>query len=278
VQGDHDDLDEPQSGRRMSFLAAAGWTVGLGLVASVVMELTESARPGAAVDLVNLVACRVVAVSVFLFVLLRIYAPDASVRDVLGVRPVSPLVVGLAAVAGALLSPGISLVDDIIYKRFPLSPEETDLLDKMMSVTSRGERLVLFASFGLVIPLFDELFFRGVVFRGLRRGRAEGLAVLGSAMLYGLSHMDLRALPTSLVLGLLAAWLRGRSGSITPAVLASIGANAAPLVPVLLGKGEVEMGGRLAVGTAIGAGVCAWVIAIVLARDGRAEQARLSDA
>jgi membrane protease YdiL (CAAX protease family) len=97
-------------------------------------------------------------------------------------------------------------------------------------------------------------------------------------MLYGLSHVDLRAVPTGLVVGLFAAWLRGRSGSIVPAVLASVAINGLPLVPILIGREELELGGRLAAGGAIGAGVCAWGIAWILARDGRAENARLMDA
>ena len=93
----------------------------------------------------------------------------------------------------------------------------------------------------IVIPLCDELFFRGVIFRGLRRGRAEGAAILGSALLYALSREDLRSLPTGLVVGLFAAWLRGRSGSIIPAVLANAALNAVPLVPSCL---EKRSGGR----------------------------------
>ena len=273
-----DDFDPPRSARRMTFLAAAAWSLGLGLVASLLVGITESARPGASLDLVNITACRVVASSVMLFVMLRVYAPDSSIRDVLGARPVSVLAGGLAIAVGALLSPGLAIVDDAVYARFPLPAEETDLLEKLMNVTSRGERFVLFASFVLVIPLCEELFYRGVLFRALRRGRPEGLAVLGTALLYALSRGDVRSLPTGLVLGLLTTWLRGRSGSLIPALLAHAALNAVPLVPLALGKGEVTIGGRLAVGGVLAAGVCVWGAAMVFARDGRAEEGRLLDA
>jgi membrane protease YdiL (CAAX protease family) len=129
-----------------------------------------------------------------------------------------------------------------------------------------------------VIPLGDQLFFNGIVFRGLRRGQAEGLAVLGSAALYALSRGDLRSLPTGLVLGLFAAWLRGRSGSLVPAVLAHVALNAVPLVPIALGKGEIEFGPRVAVGGVIVAAFCAWGAGMVFRRDERAEEGRLLDA
>ena len=238
-----DELDEPRPARRMTFLAAAAWSLGLGLVASVLAEITESARPGAAMDLVNLTACRVVASSIFLFAILRVYAPEASIRDMLGVRAVSPIATVLAAAVGALLYPGLSLLDDFIYTRFPLSAEETDFLEKLTNVTSRGERFALFASFALVLPICEELFFRGVLFRGLRRGRPEGIAVVGAALLFGLSRGDLRSFPTAFVLGLTTAWMRGRSGTIAPAMVAHVAMSAAPLVPIALGRGEVEVGG-----------------------------------
>jgi membrane protease YdiL (CAAX protease family) len=277
VLGD-DDLEPARAARPMTFLAAAAWSIALGLGTSVILEITESARPGAAADLVNITICRVVSFSVFLFVMLRFYAPHSSIRDVLGVREVSPLAGALAIAVGALLYPGLSIIDDAIDKRFPLPAEESELLDQLMDVTSFRGRLILFASLVVVIPLCEELFFRGILFRGLRRGRAEGLAVLGSAVLYGLSRGDFRSLPTGLVLGLLTGWLRGRSGSLVPAVLAHAALNAAPLVPLVMGKGETTLGPRYAVAGVVAAGLCAWVTALLFARDARAEQSRLLDA
>jgi membrane protease YdiL (CAAX protease family) len=274
-----DDFEGPRSERGMTFPAAVLWSFGLVFSWILLGAMTEGARPGASIDLVNLTACRVVAVSVFLFAMLRVYTPKGSIRDVLGVRPVSPVATGLAIAVGALLAPGLSIVDDVITAHFPLPAEDAELLDRLMNMTSRGERVVLFAAFVIVIPLCDELFFRGVIFRGLRRGRAEGAAILGSALLYALSRgMDLRSLPTGLVVGLLAAWLRGRSGSIVPAVLANVARNALPLVPFVLGKPDVPVGGRVAIGGVIAAALCAWGAAMIFARDDRAEEGRLLDA
>ncbi len=211
------DFEEPQFARRMTFLGAAAWSLGLGLVAGVLMELTESARPGAGLDLVNLTACRVVATSAFLFAILRIYSPEASVRDMLGIRPVSVSGSLLAGVCGGLLYPGLTLIDDAIFKRYPLAAEELERLDKLTNVSTRGGRAVLFVAFALLIPVCDEIFFRGVIFRALRRGRAEGMAVLASALLSAIAQGDPRLMPTGLVLGLLVAWVRGKSGSIVPA-------------------------------------------------------------
>ena len=48
-----------------------------------------------------------------------------------------------------------------------------ELLEQMLRTTSLAERVVVFASIALVLPLFAELFFRGAIFRGLRRGRSD---------------------------------------------------------------------------------------------------------
>lgn len=274
-----DEYEEPRAPRRMTFLGAAMWSFALGLVSALLRQMTDSARPGAGADLVNITACMVLSFSVFLFLIVRFYTPRGSIRDVLGIRPVSLLAGLLALATGLLLAPGLTIVDDVMAQRFPLSSEETEFLAKILDVSSRGQRIVFFASGALVIPLCDELFFRGVIFRGLRRGRAEGIAVIGTALLYALSRgTDLRSLPSGLVLGLLASWLRGRSGSIVPAILANVGLMSATFFPILQGKNDVDVGARIAIGGVIAAALCAWGAALVFMRSERAEEGRLMDA
>ena len=138
---------ESRSSRPMTFLAAAAWSIGVGLVAAVLVEMTESARPGASTDLVNITSCKVVAYSLALFAMLRVYSPHASIRDVLGLRAVSPIASLLSLFGGLALYPGLALIDDAIYKRFPLGAEESELMDKLTQVTSVGERVVLLGAF-----------------------------------------------------------------------------------------------------------------------------------
>ena len=264
--------------RPISFFAAAAWTIAVGFVLQVAVQITDGARPGAAVDMVNLTACFVLAYSVLLFAILRVYAPDASVREVLGVRVASPLATLLAVAAGVALCPALGVVDDYMTKRFPPAQEDTDVIEKLLQASTLAERIVLVVALSVVIPLSKEIFFRGALFGGLRRGRAEGLAVLGSAAFFAMSQLDPRSFLTSLVLGLFASWLRGRSGSIVPAALAVIAYNAAEVVPDVLGKGEVSFGPRVAGGGAVAAAVLSWGAGMIFARDRRAETGRLLDA
>jgi membrane protease YdiL (CAAX protease family) len=268
---------EPRRGRKMSFLGAALWSLSVGFAASLLVAMTESFRPGAMADVVNITMCKVVAYSVFLFVMLRVYTPQASIRDVLAIRPVSPVASFFALAGGAALYPGLSFIDDAIYKRFPLGQEDTELLDQITQVTSLRERVILLVAFAFVIPVADEVFFNGVLFRGLRRGQAEGLAIVGVAALWAISRGDYRSVPTGLILGLFTTWLRGRSGSLVPGVLGHVAMNAVPLVPIALGKGDFDFGWKLAVGGVVSAAACAWAAGLVLRADDRAEEGRLLD-
>ena len=112
MRDDDDDFEAPRTARRMTLLEAVAWSAALSIVTTVLVQITESARPGASLDLVNITVCTVVALSIFLFAMLRVYAPESSIRDVLGMRAVSPIAAGLAIAIGVLISPGLSLVDD----------------------------------------------------------------------------------------------------------------------------------------------------------------------
>ena len=96
----------------------------------------------------------------------------------------------------------------------------------------RPERAGAFALNAVVIvtlvPFTEELFFRGLGVRvlGVFGGAA---AVTGTAMIFALAHGLLVAIPPLLFFGLGLAWVRLRSGSVWPAVIAHAAYNGAGL-------------------------------------------------
>lgn len=83
-----------------------------------------------------------------------------------------------------------------------------------------GVQLVGLLLLGAVLtPIAEELFFRGVLFGGLRRYGVV-VAVIVSAVLFGLAHGFNVVLPVAIMLGVLNALLYERSGSIWPSVVA----------------------------------------------------------
>ncbi len=62
--------------------------------------------------------------------------------------------------------------------------------------------------------IFEELLFRGVVFKGLQRNLSIRKAILFSALFFGLFHMDFQRLISQTLLGALCAFAVFRTGSI----------------------------------------------------------------
>lgn len=85
--------------------------------------------------------------------------------------------------------------------------------------------LIIGVTFALIPAVCEEWFFRGFLLRSLLHERSAWLAILISAVVFGLFHvlsnsvvaMD-RLLPTTLV-GLLLGWMCYRSGSILPGIV-----------------------------------------------------------
>lgn len=82
----------------------------------------------------------------------------------------------------------------------------------------------------LVIPIAEELLFRGVVFRRLRLLVGGTPAVVCSALLFGVMHFNLVQFLYASALGLFLAWLYARTGRLSAAVLAHMAANLAAVV------------------------------------------------
>ncbi len=101
----------------------------------------------------------------------------------------------------------------------------TQDIQQIGSSTPLGLRLPLVLVVVGVGPLVEELLFRGVLLSALIKRWPVGWAVAGSSLLFALVHLpgldyQWYALPNLLLLALLLAGLRLRSGSIWPAVLA----------------------------------------------------------
>ncbi|MFW6106387.1 MAG: CPBP family intramembrane glutamic endopeptidase [Desulfovermiculus sp.] len=71
----------------------------------------------------------------------------------------------------------------------------------------------------IIAPLVEEIFFRGFLFAGLKKGFSWPTAMLISSGLFALLHLRPLAAPPIFILGLVFAFLYQKSGSIWPAVI-----------------------------------------------------------
>lgn len=115
-----------------------------------------------------------------------------------------PLRIGLALVV--LLATGGSVTDLQDSMRMDVFTPQGSLLANF---------LVTFILGGLIVPIAEELFFRGAVYSWFRDRTGVWVSVIGSGILFALGHADLLpVVVTSLVLGLVNAWLMERTKSI----------------------------------------------------------------
>ena len=92
-----------------------------------------------------------------------------------------------------------------------------------------------------IAPFCEEVFFRGFVFPGLRRGMSVGWAILISSLLFAIAHTDPGSFPVLFIIGLALAFLRWRTRSIWPSILLhSLNNGVAALVIVLTMQGVIK--------------------------------------
>jgi membrane protease YdiL (CAAX protease family) len=85
---------------------------------------------------------------------------------------------------------------------------------------------ILLLALGIITPVAEEMFFRGVLYPALRKRLPAAPAIVLSSAVFGAAHLD--SMRThAFLLGLVAAILVEYTGSLVPAVLAHAGMNTA---------------------------------------------------
>ncbi len=225
--------DGPAS-RPMTPLAAALWSVALTIVVRLAVTVTASVRPGAENDIVNLTACQVLATSLVIFAIVRWHAPELPMRGVTGALPMAPLHGLFAIAAGAGLVPLCSALADLVLRRFPIAEDDAaESIHKMLTSSSRTGVLLAVL---VVVPVALEVFYRGVVFSGVRATVGPRVAILATSVFYACSFVQPQQMPAALLVGLALGWLREQSGSVFAPILAQLAYGAVEGIPILRGR------------------------------------------
>ena len=90
--------------------------------------------------------------------------------------------------------------------------------------------VLTFQALAVWTPITEEIFFRGFIFAGLASRLGIRGAMVGSALVFSLFHMDPGVLVPIFITGFLLAWLYHRTGSLWPNIVAHAGQNALALV------------------------------------------------
>lgn len=103
-----------------------------------------------------------------------------------------------------------------------LFPSYTQLAEDTME----GQPIwLLILTVGILAPITEELIFRGLVFRRMKDGMCAGIAVVLSAVIFGLYHGNVVQFIYASLMGIVLAVVYQRTGTLWTAILAHMAAN-----------------------------------------------------
>ena len=132
----------------------------------------------------------------------------SSVNDVLLAVSVFLGVIVAAAALYSLLAPFVGSLEQSLRRVLAVATDAARRQDASASVW-----IVAIARGCVLVPLFEELLFRGLLLDWLRTRLPLTSAAVVSAVLFAVMHAYPIAMPYAFLFGLAAAWLRLRTGS-----------------------------------------------------------------
>ncbi|MCY4256763.1 MAG: type II CAAX endopeptidase family protein [bacterium] len=116
------------------------------------------------------------------------------------------------------------------FFEFDVSEAARDLTNR---AATNADITLLFLSVVVGAPIFEELFFRGLVLRAFERKWGTLMGVLASSLLFGAVHLQPLQFPALVVFGIIAAWLTKRYMRLGPAIWAHVGFNLVAVVSLI---------------------------------------------
>jgi sodium transport system permease protein len=141
----------------------------------------------------------------------------SNFRRTFRLRMARPKWIGLGIVLPILLLPLAMTLQSYLHWFFPELP---DRIKETLAPMSDPDLSVfkLLAVFALLPAICEELAFRGFILSGFSRNGRTGVAIVFSALLFGVMHMIPQQVFNAFLLGLVLGLLALRSGSIIPSV------------------------------------------------------------
>jgi uncharacterized protein len=201
----------------MTAFTATGWALGITYSFIVIAVVLAKMRPGSEHDVVSGLACQAIAYLIGLFVILRVHAPDAGIRDFLGVRPTHWLFYPLAVLLGAaLFLPGTVLYGAI--ERLTHHEPESQMAELFDAASPPRKALTALVVI-LFGPTLEEVLFRGALFRPMLKVHPAPMVIGVTATLFALAHGEYQSFLPIGILGIALGMLRRASGSLAPTIL-----------------------------------------------------------
>jgi membrane protease YdiL (CAAX protease family) len=226
----------------MSFFASAMWSVcAIAALDFFLALVVVSAGQSTGLDLVSRVLCEAAAFMSTLLLITVVHERERPLSDVLGLRRTPVVLLLLGALFGLGLQGPVNLIAGVIYQRYPLPPDQIELLRQLFDVRAVNRQVALVVAGGLVGPVVEELLFRGGIFRGLRRQHGPVSTILGISFFFALAHREPRNFLPDFLGGLAMGYMRWASGSLWPALLLHAAFNTTSVVLALAAGPETDV-------------------------------------
>lgn len=214
-----EDHDSP----RFGVLEAGLWMLGTLLAFSLLVMALGALLPGALRDLVTLGGLSAAA---FLSASALLLAPSRNGAPRLAFRRVPSWVLAFCLLLGACSQIPARRVALLVETLAPTPAAELAERAQMLRPAGLAHGIMLTLILVLLVPLGEEVFFRGAIFGALRRGR-ETLrrAAWISGVGFLLSHMEPKLWPALALVAAILTALRALSGSLMPGLAFHVGFN-----------------------------------------------------
>lgn len=153
---------------------------------------------------------------------------ETSLKELLGFHKIKISTVLMIVVFSFLIMPLATLLNAI--SMLFVDNEVADLSGSILHVPF----LLVFFTMAIFGPLCEEIVFRGIIFHSYRRSRNLVYAVLASAVLFGLMHMNFNQAPYAIALGIMMALLVEATGSTTSSFIVHMIFNGETVVVLFL--------------------------------------------
>ena len=210
--------------------AAALLLVGLLTVAGTLLPATRT-------DVVSLGALEALVFILASFGVLRVHAPDRSMPEALGLRPAEPYLLAAGLGLGLVLQGAVSSLSLLVERFAPTASEVLALRSLLFRTDSLARTIALIAVVCCLVPLVEELFYRGALFGGLAREHTAAGAAWATALCFALGRPDPRGWPGLLLMAAVLSHLRLNTGSVLPCIALHVGFSGADLAARLSGVG-----------------------------------------
>lgn len=203
----------------------AAWLVGAVVASSLALAIWGRQSADEPWTIVFTIAGQSIATVLALIAVSRLRGQHSLARD-FGFRALTPDLSWLPV--GAVLQ----LVGTLLILPLTRLADRSDAPQQLVTVISNAgapARIALVVMVGVVVPVIEELMFRGVLLRALMRHLGAPLAVLIDALLFGVAHLldpnAVLVLPVLIAFGLVAGWITARTGRLGPAIALHAGFN-----------------------------------------------------